>query len=76
MAGRFYPTKPSKLMGLLTMSYGVPQIIAPAIAGYLASKTGHYDGALYMASGFVMIGSVAILAIKKWSVRDMALLES
>jgi len=34
MAGRFYPTKPAKLMGMLKMSYGVPQIIAPTIAGY------------------------------------------
>jgi len=76
MAGRFYPTKPSKLMGLLTMCYGIPQIIAPTIAGYLASKTGHYDGALYMASGFVVLGSIAILAIKKWAFRDMAHLES
>jgi len=76
MAGRFYPTKPSKLMGLLTMCYGVPQIIAPTIAGYLASKTGHYNGALYMASGFVVVGLFAILAIKKWAFRDMAHLES
>jgi len=76
MAGRFYPTKPSKLMGLLTMSYGIPQIIAPTIAGYLASQTGHYDSALYMASSFVVVGTLAILAIKKWAFLDIAHLES
>ncbi|MBL4743754.1 MAG: YbfB/YjiJ family MFS transporter, partial [Cycloclasticus sp.] len=74
MAGRFYPTKPAKLMGTLTMSYGVPQVIAPTIAGYLASMSGHYSASLYMASGFVLIGFFTILAIKKLS-SDVALLE-
>lgn len=76
MAGRFYPTKPAKLMGMLTMSYGVPQIVAPTIAGYLAAATGHYDASLLMASGFVMFGSLVILAIKKWASKDVDLLES
>lgn len=76
MAGRFYPTRPAKLMGTLTMSYGVPQIIAPTIAGYLAAATGHYNGALYMASGFILLGAVAIVAIKKWSAEDMRLLSN
>ena len=74
MAGRFYPTKPSKLMGMLTMSYGVPQIVAPTIAGYLASQTGNYFGALYMASGFVLLGFVAIIATIKWAANDIKLL--
>jgi len=76
MAGKFYPTKPAKLMGMLTMSYGVPQIIAPTIAGYLASSTGSYDASLLMASGFVLIGFFVILIIKKWAARDIVLLES
>jgi len=76
MAGRFYPTKPAKLMGTLTMSYGVPQILAPTIAGYLAAATGHYNGALYMASGFILLGAVAIVAIKKWSAEDIRLLSN
>ncbi len=76
MAGRFYPTKPAKLMGTLTMSYGVPQIIAPTIAGYLARETGHYNGALYMASGFVLLGVAAILVIKYWADEDIRLLDN
>lgn len=74
MAGRFYPTKPSKLMGLLTMSYGVPQIIGPTIAGYLAVAYGNYSSALVMASAFVVLGVIAILAIKRWSNEDLSLL--
>ncbi|ORU91871.1 MAG: MFS transporter [Cycloclasticus sp. symbiont of Poecilosclerida sp. M] len=71
LAGRFYPTKPAKLMGLLTMSYGIPQIIAPTIAGYLAQQSGNYYDALYMAWGFVVLGIFAILAIKKWAEDDI-----
>ncbi|MDF1689926.1 MAG: YbfB/YjiJ family MFS transporter [Cycloclasticus sp.] len=75
MAGRFYPTKPAKLMGMLTMSYGVPQIVAPTIAGYLAGSTGDYNASLFMASGFVLAGFCVILAIKKWAAGDIFLLE-
>ena len=63
-------------MGMLTMSYGVPQIIAPTIAGYLAGSTGNYDASLYMASGFVLLGFFVILAIKKWAAEDISLLDS
>jgi len=75
MAGRFYPTKPAKLMGMLTMSYGIPQIVAPTIAGYLAGSTGHYNASLLMASSFVLLGFFVILAIKKWAAADILLLE-
>lgn len=76
MAGRFYPTKPAKLMGMLTMSYGVPQIVAPTIAGYLAASTGDYNASLFMASGCVLFGSAVIWLIKKWAIKDMALLNA
>ncbi len=60
MAGRFYPTKPAKLMGKLTLSYGVAQIIAPALAGMMAEKTGHYSGGLLMAAGMMVIGTLLL----------------
>ncbi|MCL4164693.1 UNVERIFIED_CONTAM: hypothetical protein GTU68_017373, partial [Idotea baltica] len=31
MAGRYYPTRPAKMMGKMTISYGVAQIVAPLI---------------------------------------------
>jgi MFS family permease len=71
MAGRFYPTKPAKLMGSLTVSYGVPQIVAPTIAGYLAQASGNYYEALYLAAGFVMLGLCAIVAIQLWASEDI-----
>ena len=71
MAGRFYPTKPSKLMGLLTMSYGVPQIIAPTIAGYMASALGNYNAVLIMASSFVILGFFTLIILKSWAADDV-----
>ena len=31
MAGRYYPTRPAKMMGKMTLSYGIAQVIAPAV---------------------------------------------
>lgn len=63
MAGRFYPTKPAKLMGKLTLSYGVAQIIAPAIAGYMAAQTGQYSAALLMAAIMMGFGTLLLLTL-------------
>jgi MFS family permease len=64
MAGRFYPTRPAILMGKLTIAYGIAQITAPAISGYIAEYTGSYSGALYMAAGFMILGTLLVLSVK------------
>ncbi len=64
MAGRFYPTKPAKLMGKLTLSYGVAQIAAPALAGVIAQSTGSYDNALILAGGFMLAGALITYYMK------------
>ena len=63
MAGRFYPSKPAKLMGKLTLSYGIAQIIAPALTGMLAHNSGSYDQGLYIAATVLSLGSVLILVL-------------
>lgn len=63
MAGRFYPTKPAKLMGKLTLSYGVAQIIAPAAAGMMAEQSGHYNGALIMAAAMMVLGTLLLMLL-------------
>ncbi|MBL4631367.1 MAG: YbfB/YjiJ family MFS transporter [Paraglaciecola sp.] len=63
MAGRFYPTKPAKLMGKLTLSYGVAQIIAPALAGMMAEKSEHYNGALIMAAAMMFLGTLLLILL-------------
>ena len=63
MMGKFYPTKPAKPMGKLTLSYGVAQIAAPALAGTLAETSGTYNGSLYLAAIIMGIGLLLILLL-------------
>lgn len=64
MAGRFYPTRPAKMMGKMTISYGVAQIIAPAVTGLLAEGGGSYDQGLYLAAIMMILGSLLMLVLK------------
>jgi cyanate permease len=50
MAGRYYPTRPAKMMGKMTISYGVAQILGPAVTGWLGATFGSYAGGLYFAA--------------------------
>jgi MFS family permease len=54
--GRYYPANPAKAMARLTLSYGVAQIIAPALTGYLAEATGSYQGSLFLAAAIMLLG--------------------
>lgn len=60
MVGKFYPTKPAKPMGKLTLSYGVAQIVAPAISGMIAESTGTYSMPL-IAAAIIMLGGTVLL---------------
>ena len=65
MAGRYYPTRPAKMMGKMTLSYGVAQIFAPALIGILAEYYGGYAIGLYLASAIMLLGTALILWLKK-----------
>jgi MFS family permease len=64
MAGRYYPTRPAKMMGRMTLSYGAAQIIAPAITGLMAERSGHYVHGLYLAAAMMIIGTALLLMLK------------
>lgn len=64
MAGRFYPTRPAKMMGKMTISYGVAQIVAPAITGVLAEGDGSYNNGLYLAAVMMALGSLLMMLLK------------
>ena len=70
MAGRYYPTRPAKMMGKMTLSYGVAQIIGPAITGQLALRLGSYNAGLYFAAGVMAVGTLLLLALKVVEKRD------
>jgi len=56
MVGKFFPTKPAKPMGKLTLSYGVAQIVAPAMSGMIAESTGNYNMPLMLAAVIMGLG--------------------
>ncbi len=64
MAGRLYPSAPSKMMGKMTISYGVAQIVAPAITGQIAELGGSYSDGLIMAGIFMVIGTFLVLSLR------------
>jgi predicted MFS family arabinose efflux permease len=70
MAGRYYPTRPAKMMGKMTLSYGVAQIIGPAITGQLALRLGSCNAGLYFAAGVMAVGTLLLLALKVVEKRD------
>jgi predicted MFS family arabinose efflux permease len=72
MAGRYYPTRPAKMMGKMTLAYGTAQILAPAITGWLATSSGNYNAGLYLAAGAMAIGTVLLLVLKQVEKQDAA----
>lgn len=65
MAGRFYPTRPARMMGTMTMSYGVAQIVGPLVTGALATRYDGYAVGLYLAAGALVVGTVLLLALTR-----------
>lgn len=65
MSGRYYPSRPAKMMGKMTFSYGVAQILAPAIIAVVADDMGGYTYGLYLATAAMMIGTVLLIVLKK-----------
>lgn len=61
--GHKFSSNPAKAMAKLTISYGVAQIAAPAIAAYISTVTQTYTAALWLAAGAVFVGIVFLLFI-------------
>lgn len=74
MAGRYYPTRPAKMMGKMTLSYGVAQIIGPAVVGWMATRFGDYSVGLYLAAGVMVLGTLLLAILKLVEKQDAQLL--
>lgn len=64
MSGRYYPTRPAKMMGKMTIAYGVAQIVAPAITGVLAEYNESYMAGLYLAVGMMIAGTILMFILR------------
>ncbi|NQY87823.1 MAG: YbfB/YjiJ family MFS transporter [Colwellia sp.] len=60
MVGRLYPENPSKSMSHLTFSYGLAQVIAPAMVGMIAEKSASFTDGLIITVIVMLIG-IALL---------------
>jgi len=67
LVGRYFPNNPAKAMARLTLSYGFAQMLAPAIAGYIAEATGSYIGALGIAAVIMGVGMLLLIKLKSWA---------
>jgi len=72
MAGRYYPGMPAKMMGKMTLSYGVAQIIGPAITGQIGARFGSYNAGLYVAAAVMALGTGLLMLLKLVERRDAA----
>ena len=70
MAGRYYPTMPAKMMGKMTLSYGVAQIIGPALTGMIGAQFGSYNAGLYVAAAVMVLGTALLFVLKVVERRD------
>jgi predicted MFS family arabinose efflux permease len=60
LVGKRNSARASQAMARLTLSYGVAQIVAPALVGMVAERTGNYDAGLWLAA-LAMFASAAVL---------------
>ena len=67
MVGRLYPDNPSRPMGRLTFGYGIAQMLAPVVVGYLAQAEGDYASGLLLALVVISLG--AVLLVAAWQVQ-------
>nr|WP_316641168.1 YbfB/YjiJ family MFS transporter [uncultured Roseateles sp.] len=63
LVGRRSPANPGKAMARLTLSYGVAQITAPALAGSMAQASGSYQGALWLTATVLLVGMGLLAAL-------------
>jgi len=63
-AGRYYPTRPAKMMGKMTLWFGIAQVIAPAVIGVMATHLGGYRVGLYLASAAMLVGVVLLVVLR------------
>lgn len=67
MAGRYYPTRPAKMMGRMTLAYAIAQVVAPAMTAAMASHFGSYRAGFYVAAGATVLATLLLLQLKRMS---------
>lgn len=71
LGGQLAKHNPVVLMGALTTSYGIGQVIAHLYSVYLIEKFGNYDYALYLTAVIVFGGVVLLLIAKRFELEKI-----
>ncbi len=69
LSGKLAAKNPVVLMGAVTTSYGIGQVIAPLYSVYFIEKYGSYDYALYLTA-FIVFGGIVLLLFSKTVMSD------
>lgn len=71
MVGRVFPENPSRPMSRLTFSYGIAQMLAPAVVGYLADVEGNYTNGLWLTLLVMALGVGVLHMARRAKGREM-----
>jgi len=74
LGGKLAGNNPVVLMGAVTTSYGLGQVIAPLYSVYFIENYNSYDYALYMTAGIVFAGVLLLLFAKTMMTEEQKLL--
>ncbi|WP_072681989.1 YbfB/YjiJ family MFS transporter [Arcobacter sp. LA11] len=64
LGGKLAGNNPVVLMGAVTTSYGIGQVVAPLYSVYFVEKYGNYDYALYLTA-LIVFGGILLLFFSK-----------
>ncbi len=64
LGGKLAKGNPVVLMGAVTTSYGIGQVVAPLYSVYFIEEYGNYDYALYLTA-FIVFGGILLLLFSK-----------
>lgn len=69
LGGKLAGSNPVVLMGAVTTSYGIGQVVAPLYSVYFIEKYGSYDYALYLTA-LIVFGGILLLFFSKTIMTD------
>jgi len=69
LGGQLSKGNPVVLMGALTTSYGIGQVIAPLYSVYFIQNYKSYDYALYLTDFIVLLGTILLLISKRFEAK-------
>ena len=65
LVGRRAPENPGKAMARLTLAYGLAQMIAPVVTGYLTQSTGLFHSALWVTAIVMGLGLLLLMQLER-----------